>query len=138
MNSETHFNPETFLVMDRITGEEVPMQFFIEKVSGGYWEKAFADVLAHYIGVTGSSYNKVLAHLIESKDIENRVFGTQQEIADKLKVNKSAVSKVMVLLKKKGMVKIIRNGCYMLTPKMIRHGGRIRGVIMMKVWEELK
>lgn len=137
MTKTEHFNPATFLVIDRVTGQEVPMQLFIENVSNDYWEKAFAKTIGEYIGVTGTNQNKVLAYLVRAKTPENIVNNTQQEIADELKVNKSTVSKVMKLLQDKKLIKLVRNGCYMISPKMIRHGGKIRGAIMMRVWGEL-
>ena len=132
-----YFNPDTYEIIDKITGEVVPHKMFIQKVNAGYWEKAYASVLSEYIGVTGSNNNKILAYLIKNKTSENIIHGTIRGMSAELHVSTATISKLFGLLKKKKLFKKIRNGCYMLSPNLIRYGEDYRGVLMFKLWGEI-
>ena len=133
---ESHFNSETYAVICRITGEEVPVQIFIEKASKEYWERAYAKTLAEYINVSGSNPNKVLAYLIKNKNVDNYILNTVRGIADELKISKTHVSDVFKVLKDKGFLKKMRNGCYFLSPEILRHGSKTRGAMLLRLWDE--
>jgi hypothetical protein len=35
------------------------------------------------------------------------------------------------------MVKMVRSGCYMITPKMIRIGNNYQGAMLLRLWETI-
>jgi len=134
----SRFNSDTYIVTDKITGEEVPMQLFVERVSKDKWQKAYAKTLADYIGVSGDASGKVLAYLIENKDSKNLILGTHRELADKIGVSTRFLTTMFSKLGSKDMLKKVRNGCYFLNPKVMCYGSKVHGSMLLRVWGELK
>jgi hypothetical protein len=134
---DDYFNPDTYEIIDKITGEDVNQKMFIQKVKAGYWEKAYASVLSDYIGVTGSNNNKILGYLLKNKTSENIIHETIRGISEELHVSTATISTLFRLLKKKKLLKKIKNGRYMLSPSMIGHGDHYRGVLMFKLWGDI-
>jgi hypothetical protein len=134
MNELDRLNTATYMLIDRVTGEEIDIKIFIEKCSSDYWEKAYAKTLAEYIGITGSGYNKVLAFLLKEKNAENIIIGTVRGISEKLVISTATTTKLFGILRKKGFIKKVNNGCYMISPLLIRHGGQVRGAMMLRLW----
>jgi len=130
-----HFNPETYAVIDKVTGEEVDIKIFISRINKDKWEKAYAQTLAEYIGVTGSASSKVLAYLISSRTSKNLILGTQREIAEELEISKKSVSTIFGILRNKNMLKEIRSGCYFLTPEIISCGNQAHGAMLLRLWD---
>ncbi len=137
-NIPPHFNPDTYAVIDKVTGEEIDIKIFISRINKDKWEKAYAKTLAEYIGISGSASSKVLAFLISSRTSKNLILGTQQEIADDLQISKKSVSTVFGKLRKNDMLKEIRSGCYFLTPKIISCGNNLHGAMLLRIWGEEK
>jgi len=135
--SEEFVNKSTYMLIDRITGEEVNIDLFIEKASSEYWEKAYAKTLAEYINISGTNTNKVLAYLIKQKTIENIINGTVREIAVKAEASHTTVAKVFKVLQKKKLLKKVRNGCYFLSPDILRHGSANRGAMLIRMWDSI-
>jgi len=133
---DDYFSPDTYAVIRRDTGEEVPIDIFIKKAKAGYWEKAYAKTLAEYIGLSGSSTNKLLAYLIKNKTADNMILGTVRSISDELNISPGTTNKLFETLKKKCFLKHVRSGCYMLSPGLLRHGSNTRGAMMMRIWHE--
>jgi len=131
------FNPETYSVIDRVTGEEVPMKLFVERVSKDKWQRAYAQTLAEYIGVTGDASSKVLAYIISEKDSKNLIHGTHIELSAKIGVSTRFLTMMFMKLREKGMIKRIRNGCYFLNPSVISYGSRVHGSMLMRIWGEI-
>lgn len=133
-----YFNPATYEVTDKVTGEVLDIQLFIERVNKDKWEKAYAKTLAEYIGIAGGAASKVLAHLISSRDSKNLILGTQAEISKELQISTKSVSTVFRILREKDMLKEIRSGCYFLSPKVIAYGNRVHGAMLLRIWGELE
>jgi Firmicute plasmid replication protein (RepL) len=131
-----HFNPETYLVIDRISGEEIPMPVFIEACESGYWEKAYAKTLAEYIGAPGSAPCTILAFLVSEKNVNNLINGTISEIAKKTNASPKTVSNIFKILIDRNMLKKVRNGCYFFSPEIMRHGSKVRGAMLIRYWNE--
>jgi ribosomal protein S25 len=131
------FNPATYMVIDRITGEEVPIQIFIEQANCEYWEKAYAKTLAEYIGIVGVGSSNVLAFIIKNKQKNNLLVSTFEEIAKKSNVARSTVDRIFKELKKRGFIKKVRNGCYMVSPKLLVHGSKTHGAMLLRIWGEI-
>lgn len=134
---DERFNPATYMVIDRITGEEIPIQIFVEHTSSKYWEKAYAKTLAEYIGITGTSANKLLAYFIKEKDSKNRIIGTVRNIAKEVSVSEGSAVKVFRLLREKKFLKKVNNGCYMLSPTLLVHGSKTHGAMLLRIWGEI-
>lgn len=134
---EARFNPATYMVIDRVTGEEVDVAIFVERASKSGWQKAFAKVLAEYIDCAGDKSSTLLAWLIKNKDQANLILGTQSEIAGRSRVSIAVTKRVMKKLIDKGMMKLVRSGCYMITPKMMRVGDNYKGAMLLRLWGEI-
>ena len=135
---EDYFNPATYMVIDRVTGVEVDIDIYIKESSSSYWEKAYAKVLAEYIEVTGNNSSKVLAAILKKKNSDNLVLSTVREMAEELDVSPVTVSKIFVALQSKGLMKKIRNGRYLVSPMMLRHGSKTKGALLLRLWGEIK
>ena len=133
---QDHLNPKTYKLIDLVTGEEIPVDVFVEKHKGNYWEKAYAKTLAEYIKCGTGRSIEVLAYLLEKKNGDNLIFGSQRSLAEKLKISTKIVSATITALKKKGLVKQVSPACLMLDPTCISSGNKIKGVILMRTWKE--
>jgi hypothetical protein len=123
-----------YIFINKTTGETVDVDIFMEQIPKEYWEKAYAKVLAEYIGVAGTATNNVLAWLIKNKDSNNRVIGTFSQISIECKTTVPTVSTLFQKLYKRELLKKVQNGIYMLSPNLLRHGSSTKGAIMFKKW----
>lgn len=135
---EDRFNPATYMVIDKVTGEEVDIAIFVEQASANGWEKAYAKVIADYINCAGDKSSSLLAWIIKERDRSNLIQGTQKEISDKSQVSLPVVKRVLKRLVDNGMIKKVRSGCYMVSPKMIRTGRNVTGAMLLRIWDESK
>lgn len=132
-----YFNPKTYQVIDRVTGEEINVDFFIEKTNKNTWQKAYAKTLAEYIQCGDGKAVNLLAYIIKEKDINNMVHGTQRELAKNASVSLDVVTRTMRALQAKKLIKKVRAGCYMVSPDVMSNGSTKRGVIMMRAWGDI-
>lgn len=130
-----YFNPSTYTVIDNITGEVLDVAIFIDNAKKAGWEKAYAEMLSSYISCGSAKATDLLAWIIQSRDGTNLIHGTQEDIAEKAKVSIFVVKAVFKKLYKKGLIKRIRSGCYMVDPKMIRNGDNRKGAMMLRLWD---
>lgn len=119
-------------------GVVVNMDIFVESYNQSGWQKAFSKTVAEYINCSGDKSSKFLAWLISQKDGNNFVHGTLAEMASKSEVSLSAVKRVMKTLNDKKMIKRVRSGTYMITPHMMRAGGKGRGAALIRIWDDAK
>jgi hypothetical protein len=127
-------NDDKYVMINKTTGETLSVDIFIEQIPKGYWERAYAQVLAEYIGAAGTATNRVLAWLIKSKDSNNRIIGTFARIADECKTTVPTVSALFQKLYKKELLRKVQNGIYMLSPSLLRHGNQTKGAVLFKKW----
>ena len=132
-----YFNPETYMVIDRITGEEVNVDIFIEKASQTGWQKAYAKAVSEYIKCGDGKSVDLLAYMISAKDYSNLIHGTQREIAEKSKVSLAVAARTMKALTEKSLLKKVRSGCYMLSPKIMANGSKKVGVLVFRLWGDI-
>ena len=125
---------DKYMMVNTRTGEMLSVDIFIEKIPHGYWEKAYAKVLAEYIGAAGTATNRVLAWLIKNKDSNNRIIGTFSHIAKECDATVPTVSALFQKLYAKEMLKKVQNGIYMMSPKLLRHGSNTKGAVLFKKW----
>lgn len=132
----SQFNPATYMVVDRVTGEEVDIKIFIEQVGKDKWEKAFAKTVAEYIGAGGNSACYVLAYIIRNHNAQNLVLATYEEIARECKCSQTTVGKVFKALYAKKLMREIRGGCYFLSPKVMSYGKKGHGAMLLRLWSK--
>ncbi len=135
---ENYFNPSTYTVIDKITGEELPVSIFIEKASTSGWQKAYAKTISEYIKCGDGKSVDLLAYILKNKTSENMLLGTQRELAKNLNISVGVVTKTINALRKKGMLKMVRQGCYFVNPDIMRNGNNKVGSMMIRLWGELK
>lgn len=65
---------------------------------------------------------RVLAHLYDMQTPDGKAYVTQQEVADRLKLNRATINKIMGELKTEGYIKQdgTHNGRYILSDEAIR------------------
>jgi biotin operon repressor len=125
---------DIYQIVNKITGEVMPISLFVEVAKADSWQKAFAKTLGEYIGITGGASNKILAYIIAKKDNKNMIHGTMEEIANNIGVSKAAVNKVFQTLQSHDYLKKVRNGSYMLSPKVMRTGRHMMGAALLRIW----
>ena len=136
--AEDYFNPETYLVIDKITGDELDVSIFIEKASVNGWQKAYAKTLSEYIKCGDGKSVDLLAYILEKKESNNLLHGTQREIAEKSKVSLAVVSRTMAALMDKKLIKKVRSGCYMVSPNVMAKGNKKVGAMIFRLWGDTK
>lgn len=137
MKDKDYFNPSTYMVIDRVTGEEVNVGIFIEKASANGWQKAYAKTLSEYIKCGDGKSVDLLAYILEKKDQSNLVQGTQREIARKSNVSLAVVARTMKALTEKKLLKKIRSGCYMVSPNVMANGNKKVGAMVFRLWGDV-
>ena len=137
MKDKDYFNPSTYMVIDRVSGEEVNVGIFIEKASVNGWQKAYAKTLSEYIKCGDGKSVDLLAYIIEKKDQSNLLHGTQREIAKNAKVSLAVVSRTIKALTDKNLLKRVRSGCYMVCPSVIANGNKKVGAMMFRLWGDV-
>jgi len=133
-----YFNPETYAVIDKVSGEEVDVKIFIEKASVSGWQKAYAKTLSEYIRCGDGKSVDFLAYVLEKKDHNNLLHGTQRELAEKTGVSLGVITRTMNALTKKRLIKKVRSGTYMVSPAMLRNGDNKKGALMLRLWGGIK
>jgi len=134
--SDARTDFDRYVVMERDTGNIVNVDVFLETVPSKYWEKAYAKVLAEYVGTAGNASANILAWVLKSKDANNLVHGSFSEIAELCGTTKPTVSGLFQKLYKKELLKKVRNGCYMVSPNILRHGSNTRGAMVLRLWQD--
>jgi len=123
------------------TGKVIPTDVYIkrtEKEQKGYWQKSYAEVLASYLNIAGTSTTKVLAHIIKEKNSTNMIHGTVREIGELAGVSSVTVSRVFKVLVEADLLRKVRNGCYILNQNVIGPGDAARSIAVIQLWEEAK
>ena len=138
MKAELYFNPETYMVIDKISGEEVNVGIFIEKASVNGWQKAYAKTLSEYIKCGDGKSVDLLAYILEKKESNNLLHGTQREIVQKSKVSLAVVARTIKALTEKKLIKKVRSGCYMVSPNVMANGNKKVGAMVFRLWGDIK
>lgn len=136
--AEDYFNPATYMVTDRVTGEELNVDIFIEKVSQKGWQKSYAKTLCEYIKCADGKAVDLLAYMLESKEYNNMIHGTYRELSTKSNVSVSVVARTFKILLDKKLIKKVRTGCHLLQPRILGNGNKKVGSMMLRLWGDLK
>jgi len=134
---EEYFTSDKYMLVERATGKEVPMQIFLKQSAKAGWEKAYAEQLAIFIGSVNSSTTTILAFLIKNRSQENLIYGTYKSLAEEIGVSKQTIVNVFKSLREKDMLKLVRNGVYFVSPHVIRNGYGLNGAILISEWDRL-
>ncbi len=132
-----YLDNQRYKLLDTQTGEFINVQVLLEKVGSNGWEIAYVKTLAEFMNIKGTSVTKVLSFLLKEKDGSNRIHGTQIEIAKDAKVSVPTVKTVFKALLEKGFLKRVRNGLYMITPKVMRNGNKQKGAMLLRLWDDI-
>ena len=127
---------ERYVLLDRKTGEEIPADLYESKVDRQGWQKAYARTMADYLELTGHAPTKVLAYFLRKKDSNNLIIGSYDDIAEAADVSRRTVASMIKILQKKQFLRKIQNGVYMVSPELMRHGSRQKGIILFRKWAD--
>ena len=128
-----YLDPSRYGVIDLVTGEVMPVTILMDKTPQR-WNMAFAKTLADYLNLSGNPATAVLAHLLTVKDSGNRILATIRDISVATDVSTKTVNRLMTKLKAVGFIRQIKNGQYMLSPHIMRHGEKTRGAMVLRMW----
>lgn len=130
-------DPSDYILVHKKTGETLEVSIFVEQANKSGWEKAYAKTIADYISYGGDKPSQLLAWLLKNRNRStNQVIGSQRAISEGAGVSIALTKKVMKRLINKGLVRMVQNGVYMLSPKMIRNGNNGKGAMMLRLWSD--
>ena len=108
--------------INQSTGELVDMSV-VESVSADFnFEKIWLSHILQALDCMGSKKIQVVTWLLDNKDNQNIIFGTQRKIAESCGVALQTVSEVMKLLIASDIIRMKQQGVYMLSPDVIFKG----------------
>lgn len=87
------------------------------------FDKLWIGHILESLDIIGNKKIKVLNWLLANKDQKNQVIGTQQHIADKIKVSRVVVNQTIKMLETSNLIKKVQDGVYLLNPEVIFKGG---------------
>lgn len=97
------------------------------------FDKLWLGHILNSLDIIGNKKIKVLNWLLENKNNQNQILGTQREIAEKTNVSTPVVTETMGMLIQTNLLKKVRNGLYMLNPDVLFKGGNKQRLnILMK------
>lgn len=121
-----------FKAVNTETGESYDIEEFIKdylennkKVIPGF-ELTYPKELNKYFSCAKNASTTILLYLLKVKTNFNLVVITQQMIIDETGVSKNTVAKVMKELQQEDMLRKLRNGVYVLNPKISVRGGNCK------------
>ncbi|MBT7349626.1 hypothetical protein HN803_02420 [candidate division WWE3 bacterium] len=132
-----YLDANRYTLTDNETGEIMYVDSIAKEADKRYWEKTYAKTIAECFELVGNAPTKVLAHFLRIKDSNNQINGTVREMAKDMEVSKTTVTRVMSVLTEAGFMKKRRSGCYMLSPDVIKHGSRGKGIMVLMLWKGL-
>lgn len=108
---------------NRDTGEITQVPKIVVESGDVNFEKIWLWHLCDAYQLIGNKSVDVLNHLIETRNSENIVLGSQRKLADMCGVSIATFSRVMSVLKEHKIVTMPQQGVYRLSPEMIWKGG---------------
>jgi hypothetical protein len=131
------FEPEDLLIINRKTGEEIPVELLVKRSEIG-WERAYADNVADMYSLKGDAGARVISWILKNKDGKNRFRISHDEIAEELSISRASVSRTFNSLMKcsNPFIVKIRPTVYMLSPHVMRYGSASCGVALLTLWDQ--
>lgn len=108
---------------NRETGEITQIPKIVVESGDVNFEKIWLWHLCDAYQLIGNKSVDVLNHLIETRNSENVVLGSQRKLAEMCGVSIATFSRVMSVLKENKIVTMPQQGVYRLSPEMIWKGG---------------
>lgn len=101
------------------------------------FDKLWLGHILNSLDIIGNKKIKVLNWLLENKNSQNQILGTQREIAEKTKVSTPVVTETMGMLIDTNLLKKVRNGLYMLNPDVLFKGGNKQRLNILMKYKEI-
>ena len=98
------------------------------------FELTYIEELSEYFGVVKNQKIELLVYFLKEKTNINLLIKTQKQIMEDTGIGKRVVNEVMQELQKKGMMKKLSSGVYMLMPDISIRGGA-GSYIAKKEWD---
>lgn len=126
-----------YKLFDTERNEWVQADIYATDASKQGWQIVYARTLADYFDLTGHAPTKVLAYFLRKKSSDNLVIGSFEDIAEATGVSRRTVASMVKTLQKKGFLAKVKNAVYMVSPKLMRHGSRTKGIVLFRTWEDV-
>jgi DNA-binding transcriptional ArsR family regulator len=103
-----------------------------------YWEKTSIRCLCNFMNITGNAQVKLLTHLLKIKDTNNIIIGSAEKLAKDIKISRATASNTIRLLRKKGFIRMVQRGVWMLHPDVSRFGSDHKAIVLINTWSKIK
>lgn len=110
--------------INKNTGEIIPMEVISIEERDANFEKLWLGNVIQALDMLGSQKVKVLCYLMEKKNKENRIIGTQRKIAEQTGVSLRIVSQTIKALQQADFLQMEQQGVYQINPNCIFKGGK--------------
>jgi hypothetical protein len=130
VGKQQYINSETGLVEDFnvIKTEDTDFNF----------QKIWLAHLLEALDIVGNRKIKVLNWMLENKNSENQILGTQREIAQSVSVSVPVVNETIKMLMSVKALKKVRNGVYVLNPDIMFKGYNQKRMNLLLQYEKIK
>jgi hypothetical protein len=130
VGKQQYINSETGLVEDFnvIKTEDTDFNF----------QKIWLAHLLEALDIVGNRKIKVLNWMLENKNSENQILGTQREIAQSVSVSVPVVNETIKMLMSVKALKKVRNGVYVLNPDIMFKGYNQKRMNLLLQYEKIE
>jgi Mn-dependent DtxR family transcriptional regulator len=90
------------------------------------------------MNITGNAQVKLLTHLLKIKDTNNIIIGSAEKLAKDIKISRATASNTIRLLRKKGFIRMVQRGVWMLHPDVSRFGSDHKATVLINTWSKIK
>lgn len=127
--------PDDIRMINMTTHEIYPSE--VPADSAAQWYKTTRRSMVAALKILGDPKSAVFAEILANMTYANEVHLTKSEIARLAGVSPKTVTRTLQTLETGGVVKRIRNGRFMLDPKVMRHGKNAFAGYAKAEWEKL-
>jgi predicted transcriptional regulator len=110
--------------LDQETGEIVNMNVIEMQNTDFNFEKIWIAHILDSLELIGNKKIKVVNYLLKEKNSKNLVITTQRNMAEKLEISKTTVSKTIIALQESDFISQVQNGVYRVNPNVIFKGSK--------------
>ena len=129
-------------IVARIDAEEKNVSFSVDaqlKRADNNFEITHRDDLAELVEASGSPFCIVEAYLIRKAKMDyNICFCTLDKISKDTGVSRRTVSRVMIALQNKNIIRKVADGVWALRPRIMRKGGDAKFIALSRYYDSLK
>lgn len=102
------------------------------------FEKVWLTHLLEALDIVGNKKVKVLTWLLDNKNSDNHIIGTQRSIAEMANVSTPIVNETLRLLTGINAIKKVNSGVYQLNPDVIFKGGYNKRMNILLQYEKIE